>query len=248
MPMTLGQRLANARKDAGLTLDELSNRTNIRATLLKEFEENRFQNAGGDTYARGHLRNIAKAFGIDQDSFLLDFDEEHAQVARAIHEQLVENNAMLPIPEKSKITQKQLIAFSAIGIVAILGISLTINSLKQSAESPKVVASASPSVSPSENLSPSASPSTNSYSSGTGVSVQLEATAGSSWLFVSDAAGVTLYSGRATQGQIFQFSSTESVNLRIGNAGAVKLTVNGKEVPPLGGNGEVVNVSYGVNS
>ncbi len=248
--MTLGQRLANARKDAGLTLEDLSNRTNIRATLLKEFEENRFNNAGGDTYARGHLRNIAKAFGIDQDSFLLDFDEEHAQVARAIHEQLVENNAMLPIPEKSKITQKQLIAFSAIGIVAILGISLTINSLKQSAESPKVVASASPtpSSSPSENLSPSATPSTNSYSSGTGVSVQLEATAGSSWLFVSDAAGVTLYSGRATQGQIFQFSSTESVNLRIGNAGAVKLTVNGKEVPPLGGNGEVVNVSYGVNS
>ena len=61
-------------------------------------------------------------------------------------------------------------------------------------------------------------------------------------------AGITLYSGRATQGQVFQFSSTESVNLRIGNAGAVKLTVNGKEVPPLGGNGEVVNVSYGVNS
>ena len=248
--MTLGECLANARKDAGLTLDELSNRTNIRATLLKEFEENRFHNAGGDTYARGHLRNIAKTFGIDHETFLSQFDEEHAQAKRAIHEQLVENNAMLPIPEKSKITQKQLITFSVIGIVAVIGITLTINSLKQNAESPKIVASASPtpSVSPSENLSPSATPTTNTYSSGTGVAVQLEATAGSSWLFVSDAAGVTLYSGRATQGQVFQFSSTESVNLRIGNAGAVKLTVNGKEVPPLGGNGEVVNVSYGVNS
>jgi cytoskeleton protein RodZ len=59
---------------------------------------------------------------------------------------------------------------------------------------------------------------------------------------------VTLYSGRAAQGQTFDFSSTELVNLRIGNAGAVKLTVNGKEVPSLGGDGEVVNVSYGVNS
>ncbi|MFM1750062.1 MAG: hypothetical protein RL658_203, partial [Actinomycetota bacterium] len=30
--------------------------------------------------------------------------------------------------------------------------------------------------------------------------------------------------------------------------GAVKLTVNGNELPSLGGDGEVVNVSYGVNS
>lgn len=248
--MTLGECLANARKDAGLTLDELSNRTNIRATLLKEFENNSFHNAGGDTYARGHLRNIAKTFGIDFETFLAQYDEEHAHAKRAIHEQLVENNATISLPEKSKITQKQLITFSAIGIVAVLGISVTINSLKQSAESPKVVASASasPSVSPSETVSPSNTPTTNTYSSGTGVAVQLEATSGSSWLFVSDAAGVTLYSGRASQGQVFQFSSTDSVNLRIGNAGAVKLTVNGHEVPALGGNGEVVNVSYGVNS
>ena len=248
--MTLGECLANARKDAGLTLDELSNRTNIRATLLKEFEENKFHNAGGDTYARGHLRNIAKSFGIEHETFLTQFDDEHAQAKRAIHEQLVENNATIAIPEKSKITQKQLITFSAIGIVAVLGISITINSLKQSADSPKVVASAkpTPSVSPSKTAAPSVAPSANTYSSGTGVAVELEATSGSSWLFVSDAAGVTLYSGRATQGQIFQFSSTDSVNLRIGNAGAVKLTVNGHEVPALGGNGEVVNVSYGVNS
>ena len=65
---------------------------------------------------------------------------------------------------------------------------------------------------------------------------------------MSDAAGITLYSGRATQGETFLFSSTETVNLRIGNAGAVKLTVNGKEVPPIGVDGEVVNLSYGVNS
>jgi hypothetical protein len=80
------------------------------------------------------------------------------------------------------------------------------------------------------------------------VLVKLEAITGSSWLYISDADGVTLYSGRASQGEVFEFSSTETVNLRIGNAGAVKLTVNGKEVPSLGVDGEVVNVSYGVNS
>ena len=128
--------------------------------------------------------------------------------------------------------------------------SVVVNSLKQSASAPKPKPSAS--ASPTKSAEPSASPtveqSANTYSSGSGVMVKLEAATGSSWLFVSDAAGTTLYSGRASQGQVFEFSSTETVNLRIGNAGAVKLTVNGKEVSPLGADGEVVNVSYGVNS
>ena len=246
--MNLGQSLAKARKDAGLSVDELAAKTNIRATLLKEFEANDFHNSGGDTYARGHLRTIARVINVDPEGFLTAFDEEHAHAKRAIHDQLVENNATFALPEKSKITSKQLIIFSVIGIFSLFAITFTVNSLKQSASSPKpaVTKSATPSASPS--VSASETPAANSYSSGSGISVKLEATNGSSWLFVSDAAGITLYSGRATQGQIFDFSSTESVNLRIGNAGAVKLTVNGKEVPPLGADGEVVNVSYGVNS
>ena len=111
-----------------------------------------------------------------------------------------------------------------------------------------ICASASPTKSAEPSASPTVEQSANTYSSGSGVMVKLEAATGSSWLFVSDAAGTTLYSGRASQGQVFEFSSTETVNLRIGNAGAVKLTVNGKEVSPLGVDGEVVNVSYGVNS
>jgi hypothetical protein len=143
-----------------------------------------------------------------------------------------------------------LATYSAIGIFLLLIATLVVSGLKQSASSPKPkpAASASPSATPSKSAAPTAAATSNTYSSGSGVSVKLEAINGSSWLFVSDKDGVTLYSGRASQGETFEFSSTELVNLRIGNAGAVKLTVNGKEVSPLGGDGEVVNVSYGVNS
>jgi cytoskeletal protein RodZ len=248
--MSLGQLIISSRKSAGLTVDALSAATNIRTTLLKEFEANNFVNAGGDTYARGHLRSIARALNIDPEILLTQFESEHAHESRAIHEQLVENNATIALPERNRLTNKQLAIYGAIGILVLLLTTVIVNSLKQSASSPKpkpaTTASATPSATPA--VSKSETPETNTYSSGSGVSVQLEATTGSSWLFVSDAAGVTLYSGRATQGQVFDFSSTESVNLRIGNAGAVKLTVNGKEVPPLGADGEVVNVSYGVNS
>ena len=248
--MNLGQLISSARNSAKLTVDSLSTATSIRPSLLKEFEDNNFINAGGDAYARGHLKNIARALHVDPEILLHQYDEEHAQAKRAIHEQLVENSATIALPERKKLTNKQLAIYSSIGIVLLLLTSVVVNSLKQSASAPKPKPSAS--ASPTKSADPSASPtveqSANTYSSGSGVMVKLEAATGSSWLFVSDAAGTTLYSGRASQGQVFEFSSTETVNLRIGNAGAVKLTVNGKEVSPLGVDGEVVNVSYGVNS
>ena len=250
--MTLGQSLIAARKAAGISLEQLSAQTNIRPSLLAEFEKDNFSNAGGDTYARGHLRNIAKVLNTSAEKLLSQYDEEHAQVVRNIHDALVENNATFAMPERSKISQKQLMIFSGVGIFLILIASLVVNNLKQSADSPKIkptpTATASAKASPTPTASVTTTEPATTFSSGTGVEVKLTATNGSSWLFVSDKGGTTLYSGRATQGQSFIFSSTEIVNLRIGNAGAVKLTVNGKEVAPLGGNGEVVNVSYGVNS
>ena len=252
--MSLGQLIVSARKSAGLTVDQLSTQTNIRVALLKEFEENNFIHSGGDTYARGHLRTIARVLNVDAEIFLHQFDEEHAQAKRAIHEQLVENSATIALPERKKLTNKQLAIYSSIGIFLLIISSVVVNSLKQSSDGPKAKPVASPSASatptPTSTTGESALPANeiNSYSSGDGVLVKLEAITGSSWLYISDADGVTLYSGRASQGEVFEFSSTETVNLRIGNAGAVKLTVNGKEVPSLGVDGEVVNVSYGVNS
>ena len=250
--MNLGQLISSARNSAKLTVDSLSTATSIRPSLLKEFEANNFVNAGGDAYARGHLKNIARALNVDPEVLLHQYDEEHAQAKRAIHEQLVENSATIALPERKKLTNKQLAIYSGIGIFLLLITSVVVNSLKQSASAPKPKPSATASATPTKSAEPSAQPTVdqtaNTYSSGSGVAVKLEAASGSSWLYVSDAAGTTLYSGRASQGQVFEFSSTETVNLRIGNAGAVKLTVNGKEVSPLGADGEVVNVSYGVNS
>jgi cytoskeletal protein RodZ len=250
--MNLGQLISSARNSAKLTVDSLSTATSIRPSLIKEFEANNFINAGGDAYARGHLKNIARALNVDPEVLLHQYDEEHAQAKRAIHEQLVENSATIALPERKKLTNKQLAIYSGIGIFLLLLTSVVVNSLKQSASAPKPKPSATASATPTKSAEPSAQPTVdataNTYSSGSGVMVKLEAATGSSWLFVSDAAGTTLYSGRASQGQVFEFSSTETVNLRIGNAGAVKLTVNGKEVSPLGADGEVVNVSYGVNS
>ena len=141
--MNLGQLISSARNSAKLTVDSLSTATSIRPSLLKEFENNNFIHAGGDAYARGHLRNIARALNIDPEILLKQFDEEHAQAKRAIHDQLVENSATIAMPERKKLTNKQLAIYSGIGIFLLLLTSVVVNSLKQSASAPKPKPSAS---------------------------------------------------------------------------------------------------------
>jgi hypothetical protein len=57
-----------------------------------------------------------------------------------------------------------------------------------------------------------------------------------------------LFSGQISRGVSKTFTASEQLNLKVGNAGGVDLSVNGKRVDPLGADGQVVSVSYGVDS
>ena len=80
--MSLGSMITKARKDAGLSIDDLSAATNIRGTLLREMESNNFSQCGGETYARGHLRNIAIKLNVEPQIFLTAFEDEQMHVDR----------------------------------------------------------------------------------------------------------------------------------------------------------------------
>ena len=49
--MSLGSLIAQTRKSAGLSIEDLSAATSIRGSLLREMESNLFSNCGGETYA-----------------------------------------------------------------------------------------------------------------------------------------------------------------------------------------------------
>jgi cytoskeletal protein RodZ len=85
-------------------------------------------------------------------------------------------------------------------------------------------------------------------STGQGVEVIVTASRARSWLFVSDSAGRVLFSGQISTGVTKTFSSDLTLNLKIGNAGGVDLSVNGKKIDSVGADGQVVSVSYGVDS
>ncbi|MEY3218200.1 MAG: hypothetical protein RLY96_663, partial [Actinomycetota bacterium] len=120
--MSLGSMITKARKFAGLSIDELSAATNIRAPLLRQIESDNFSQCGGDTYARGHLRNIATKLNVDPQIFLTAFEDEQMHVDRSMQDLLVENSVMREPRENRKVSWKVLVAIS-ISTLFIAGIA-----------------------------------------------------------------------------------------------------------------------------
>jgi cytoskeleton protein RodZ len=244
--MSLGSLIAKARKDAGLSLEDLAAKTNIRMSVLSEIEKNNFSNCGGETYARGHIRNIAAVVKADQKEFIRLYEEEQGGETRSIKDLLIENSVMRLPAEARKVSWKVLVMISVVSLF-VVGIGQVVISNINTND--VVGAAPSTSASPTAAESPSAEPSAEStFSSGTGVEVVIDAVRAKSWLFVSDASGRTLFSGQVSRGAIKVFSSDSQLNLKVGNAGGVDLKVNGKKVEAIGVDGEVVSVSYGVDS
>ena len=244
--MTLGSMISKARIDARLSIEDLSAATNIRGALLRQMEANDFSQCGGETYARGHIRNIAQRLGIDPQIFLTVFEEEHMQADRSMKDLLVETNAMKQPEEVRKVSWKVLATIS-VSSLFVVGLVQIIVSNTSSPEIPAPISSVT--ASPSTSATPEASPSGEAtLSTGTGVEAVITASRAKSWLFVSDASGRTLFSGQISRGTTKSFSSDVSLNFKIGNAGGVDLVVNGKKIDSVGADGEVVSLSYGVDS
>lgn len=78
---TIGQTLSAARVAAGYTVADLSIRTRIRESVLTGIEQEDFVPCGGDFYARGHIRGICRALGLDPAPLLSEYEREHASRA-----------------------------------------------------------------------------------------------------------------------------------------------------------------------
>lgn len=75
--MSIGQTLAQARHDAGLTVAEVSERTRIREKIIRAIEDDDYSASGGDFYARGNIRSIAKVVGTDSEPLIREYDALH---------------------------------------------------------------------------------------------------------------------------------------------------------------------------
>jgi len=73
----IGGALAEARSEAGLTIAQVSERTRIRETIIRGIELDDYSACGGDYYARGHIRAIARVVGADPVPLIEEYDAAH---------------------------------------------------------------------------------------------------------------------------------------------------------------------------
>ncbi len=74
----VGPELHAARTRLGLSVDQLAERTRIRPHVIESIEVDDFAPCGGDFYARGHLRTLARVLGIDVAPLLSAYDDRYA--------------------------------------------------------------------------------------------------------------------------------------------------------------------------
>jgi hypothetical protein len=74
----IGDRLRGARLRAGLDIDQLAERTRIRPYVIESMEADDFGPCGGDFYARGHIRTLARYLNADGDAMVADYDATFA--------------------------------------------------------------------------------------------------------------------------------------------------------------------------
>jgi cytoskeletal protein RodZ len=72
--VNIGGALAEARSEVGLTITEVSKRTRIRETIIRDIERDDYSACGGDFYARGHIRAIARVVGADPGPLIEQYD------------------------------------------------------------------------------------------------------------------------------------------------------------------------------
>ena len=241
--MSLGEFLQGARESVGLSIDELSDRTSIRAGLLREIENNNFIHCGGDTYARGHLRNIAAVISVDAQTLIDLYNNEHSTEVRNIHDMLVENNVTKIPTERKTISWKSLAIASIVVLAVIAGGQIIISNSKTTVSptvitSPSATASAEPSPTSTQTQTTEVEPSVSGE-----LSLTISAARGNSNIDVV-INGESLYKGPLFQGETKSFSAPNSISIYLSNAGDLDLTLNGEKIAPLGARNEEIRKTF----
>jgi cytoskeletal protein RodZ len=238
--MTLGSTIRDARETARLSIQSLSETTSIRIGLLTEMENNNFIHCGGDTYARGHLRNIAPKIGLDAQTLINLYNEEHSTEHRAIQDLLVENNVMQVPREERKISWK-IPAIASVAVLLFLGLAQIIISNQSEEVAPVITATASPTptAAPSESAATTPSSETNSGP----VELSITAARGNSYIHII-ADGKTLTKGSIFQGETKSFKGEKVISIYFSNPAGLDVTLNGKQLAPLGGQNEEVRRTF----
>jgi cytoskeletal protein RodZ len=247
----IGRALNRARTDAGLTVDDVSAVTRVRVPIVRAIEQDHFGLCGGDVYARGHIKALARAVSLDPEPLLAQFEAEHAATAGP--------TPATPLFEAERIRPERRspnwTAAMVAAIVVVLGfVGFTLvkgnqhdGTSTQTAEGANPAATnPTPKPTGTTPAPPTPGPTDSAIAAAPRdkVTVMVNAADGGSWISAKDHNGQLLFDGLLHKGEKKTFQDTQKIDLILGNAGSIQLFVNGKKIDNEFRPGQVERLSY----
>lgn len=237
--MSVGDALAQARSQAGLTIAQVSQQTCIRETIIRGIERGDFSACGGDFYARGHIRSIARVVGLDPEELVREYDAIHGAPNAITAADVFEPSTPIRLKERRSANWSVVMV---IVLAAVLGYGVF--RLVDHGTSPRPVAAAG-GTHAKASKSPAARPSpTPSAVHHRRLTIRLTATQ-DCWVQFTKPHGQFLFQVYVLSGSTRTWHFKHAVSMQIGNPGGIILTVNGKDLGHPGTYGQPVTLNFG---
>ncbi len=254
----IGETLASAREEHGRDVEDVARSLRLRSEQVRALEEERFDSFGGHVYARGFLKSYALELGLDPQPLLDAYRREVAGDEELPSSALVTPAAGGLRASRSAPPAWVGWAIAAIAVVVGLGVlgQLTGTRTPETA-SPDVPAT--PEVNDeddeddedddgtddgpaTESPEPDPDPEPEPEPEFDGVELLL-ALEEDSWLRVT-IDGTVVLEQVVPAGETLPYNGDDEITVRFGNAGGVRVEMNGQDFGVPGGRGQVEEVTF----
>ena len=224
--MSIGDTLAEARRQAGLTITQVSRQTRIRESIIRSIEQGDFSGCGGDFYARGHIRSIAAAVGADPVPLIREYDEEHGPPGAMRASQIFEPATPIKIREPRNLHLGWVLA---VAVLALAGFGAYHFYPRHTTADPTASATVRlhSDTTPTARAHTTDNPAASKKPSVPEAVIRLTA-AQDCWVGLNSPSGQTIFRGVIAAGATKTWNEKTQVSMVIGNPPGITLTVNGK--------------------
>ena len=220
-----GRKLSEARKQLGLSIEEVAERIRVRREFLEALEAMNIKLLPGKAYALAFLRSYARALGIDERAIVDQFQDECA-LSREDAQKQIRNPSSKPRKERPWLWAAGILVV-ALGVVGWRAMSTG------QPEQPAVVSEASPNAAPSAVQQASVTAPSERHV------VEVRAIT-PAWLEARGPDGTVFLSRILEAGDVYRPDASPGWTLHARDGGAFELFVNGAAAGPLGLAGQPV--------
>lgn len=252
---SIGDTLRLERQRQGLRLEEVAAQTKIGSYFLRAMEENRFDRLPGGLFTRSFVRQYTRTLGLDENEVVASFKQQFEEPPLPL--------PLPPPPSRSHIPQLPAFGWLFVTLLICGGTYSLWENVRRSMPTTKApappagqhtargvgsneiareAATASRSVefSGSGSLSrPSGQPTVPVASTGSEDTIHALFTATEEvWISVKSD-GTPIFTGILEAQQSREIAASGKTTVLVGNAGGLRVFVNGTPVPPVGAHGQV---------